>query len=164
MVGTTYTIPPMPPDPASTDYLEVSPLRIGIEYRKVRATGSQMGRNTDGEFALSDSAKNRLSEIVSTAFEKELAKSERFELTEETGPDVLLVWGGLLDVVSYVPPERGGRDLVFLRRVGEATLVVELRDSESNKTLARLADFVSRSISTQSKALGSGSASIPLTF
>ena len=35
MVGTTYTIPPMPPDPASTDYLEVAPLRVGIEYRKV---------------------------------------------------------------------------------------------------------------------------------
>ena len=35
MVGTTYTVPPMPPDPASTDYLEVDPLRVGIEYRKV---------------------------------------------------------------------------------------------------------------------------------
>lgn len=35
MVGTTYTVPPMPPDGASTDYFEVGPLRIGVEYRKV---------------------------------------------------------------------------------------------------------------------------------
>ena len=35
MVGTTYNVQPMPPDPASTDWLDVAPLRIGVEYRKV---------------------------------------------------------------------------------------------------------------------------------
>ena len=35
MAGTTYNVQPMPPDPASTDWLEVPPLRIGVEYRKV---------------------------------------------------------------------------------------------------------------------------------
>jgi hypothetical protein len=34
-VGTTYNIPPAPPDPASTDWFPVGPLRVGIEYRKV---------------------------------------------------------------------------------------------------------------------------------
>lgn len=34
-VGTTYDIPPAPPDPASTDWLDIGPLRIGIEYRKL---------------------------------------------------------------------------------------------------------------------------------
>ncbi|MFT5201789.1 MAG: hypothetical protein ACI9C1_001167 [Candidatus Aldehydirespiratoraceae bacterium] len=34
-VGTTYNIPPAPPDPASTDWLDAGPLRIGVEYRKV---------------------------------------------------------------------------------------------------------------------------------
>ncbi len=37
-VGTTYNIPPAPPDPASTDWFDVGPLRIGIEYRKVDPT------------------------------------------------------------------------------------------------------------------------------
>ena len=35
MVGTTYNVPPMPPDPASTDWFDLAPLRLGIEYRKV---------------------------------------------------------------------------------------------------------------------------------
>jgi hypothetical protein len=35
MVGTTYTVQPMPPDPASTDWLEAGPLRLGVEYRRV---------------------------------------------------------------------------------------------------------------------------------
>lgn len=34
-VGTTYNIPPAPPDPASTDWFDVGPLRLGVEYRKV---------------------------------------------------------------------------------------------------------------------------------
>ena len=34
-VGTTYDIPPAPPDPASTDWFDIGPLGIGIEYRKV---------------------------------------------------------------------------------------------------------------------------------
>ena len=35
MTGKTYDVPPMAPDPASTDYFEVGPLRIGIEYRRL---------------------------------------------------------------------------------------------------------------------------------
>jgi hypothetical protein len=34
-VGTTYNIPPAPPDEASTDWFDHGPLRVGIEYRKV---------------------------------------------------------------------------------------------------------------------------------
>jgi hypothetical protein len=89
---------------------------------------------------VSDATKERLRDIMRDEFQKELERSTRFELTEETGPDVLLVWGGLLDVVSFVPTNQGGRDRVFLRSIGEATLVIELRDSESGATLARLLD------------------------
>lgn len=35
MVGTTYNVPPVPPDEASTDWFDFAPLRVGIEYRKV---------------------------------------------------------------------------------------------------------------------------------
>ena len=35
MPGTTYTVPPIPPDPAHTTWVEGGGLRIGVEYRKV---------------------------------------------------------------------------------------------------------------------------------
>ena len=35
MPGKVYNVPPMPPAPENTDYLEVGPLRIGIEYRRL---------------------------------------------------------------------------------------------------------------------------------
>jgi hypothetical protein len=53
---------------------------------------------------------------------------------------VLLLDASLIDVVSRVPPEPIGRGRIFLRAVGEATLVLELRDSESNEILARAVD------------------------
>ena len=34
-VGTTYNIPPAPPDADSTDWLDLGVVRIGVEYRKV---------------------------------------------------------------------------------------------------------------------------------
>lgn len=43
-------------------------------------------------------------------------------------------------MVSFVPPETVGRSDIFISRVGAITLVVELRDSESNAVLARTAD------------------------
>jgi hypothetical protein len=69
-----------------------------------------------------------------------MAKSEVFEIVEEEGPDVLLVRGGLHDVVSRVPPEATGRGRIFIDSVGEATLVMEIRSSESNAIYARALD------------------------
>ncbi len=122
------------PDFDLTPYSRVKLVGAGIEYRPVHRAGARR------EFPLSDGAKERLGRILHAAFQEELGRSQRFELTEETGPDVLLVWGGLLDVVSFVPPAASGRGDIFLQRIGEATLVVELRDSSSNATLARVLD------------------------
>ncbi len=62
-------------------------------------------------------------------------------VADEAVPDVLLIRGALLDVVSYVPPDNiSGRGSVFLSSVGEATLVIELRDSITNAILARAID------------------------
>ena len=70
-----------------------------------------------------------------------MAKSEKFTIVDEAGPDVLVVWGGLLDVTSYVPPDNvAGRSEIYLSTVGAATLVLELRDSETNTILARSVD------------------------
>jgi hypothetical protein len=73
---------------------------------------------------------------------EELGKSNRFNIVNEPGPDTLIVGGGLLDVVSYVPPGPvAGRSRIFLSSVGEATLVLEVRDSQTNRILARAIDW-----------------------
>lgn len=114
---------------------------VGIQYRP----GGESGRlyhqrsNTD-HFELTDVQKGRFEKIMSEKFREELAKSSHFTIVDEAGPDVLLIRGGLIDVVSFVPPESVGRSEIMLSRVGEATLVLEIRDSESEAVLARAVD------------------------
>lgn len=128
------------PDFDLSRYTHVKLHGAGIQYRDVRSSGADRAGNGAREFPISERGREQLTEIMEKAFDKELAKSERFEISEEAGPHVLLVWGGLLDVVSFVPPQVTGRGNIFLDQVGQATLVVELRDSESNTTLARMLD------------------------
>jgi uncharacterized protein DUF3313 len=114
---------------------------VGIEYRP----GGQSGKlyrpgSGDDYFVLTDKQKKKLEEVIREAFRDELGKSEHFTIVDEPGPDVLLIRGELLDVVSYVPPESIGRTEYLLSRVGEATLVLEIRDSISEAIFARAID------------------------
>jgi hypothetical protein len=120
-------------------YTKVMLQGAGIEYRPVQPVRGP-GAADQSEFALSEKQKGTLRELVRGAFVSELSRSERFALVSEPGADVLLLRGALLDVVSFVPPERAMRERVLLGAVGEATLVLELRDSLSEAILARVVD------------------------
>ncbi len=89
---------------------------------------------------MSDENKQSLIEIVSEAFRQELQKSESFTAADAAGPDVLIIVGGLHDIVSRVPPDMVGRGDTYLSSVGEATLVLEARDSQSGETIYRAID------------------------
>lgn len=121
---------------------------VGVEFRPVdgpysgRAGMGQASRATSSktEFQLDEATKALVIEEIGGAFVEELATSDVYEIVEAPGPDVLLLRAGLLDVVSRVPPDTVGRSSVWLDRVGEATIVLELRDSTSNAILVRAVD------------------------
>ena len=129
-----------------TAYSKIMFHSVGIEYREVSGPYSGRGGTTTArrlnqtEFQLDADTRALFEEEISGAFREEMATSEVFEIVEEEGPDVLLIVGGLLDVVSRVPPETVGRSRVFLDSVGEATLILEVRGSVSNTIYARAAD------------------------
>ena len=109
-----------------------------FEFRAVKKTGSSMRHtSSQDEFWIDDKSKAKLEEVVSEVFREELAKSTRFTETDKPGPDVLIIRGGLHDIVSRVPPEMVGRGEIYLRSVGEATLVLEVVDSLSGEVIAR---------------------------
>ncbi|MEE4361469.1 MAG: DUF3313 family protein [Pseudomonadales bacterium] len=115
----------------------------GVQFRPLKASGGgrTSTRAASGTaFPLNDAQAARLKEVVGGAFREELGRSTRFVLTDAAGPDVLLVRGALLDVVSRVPPQSAGRSEIFLDSVGEATLLIELVDSESGAVLVRALD------------------------
>jgi len=92
------------------------------------------------QFPLTEEQRERLRSVVGEAFKTALAQSQKFEIVDQPGPDTLAIWGGLVDVVSFVPPDAVGRSNIYLSAVGEATLVIEIRDSESNAVLVRIID------------------------
>ena len=120
---------------------------LGVEYRNVdgpysgrAGTGSIRTRSSSTEFQLDQATRELFEEEIGAAFREEIERSTVFTLTDEVGPDVLDVHIGLLDVVSRVPPESVGRSRVFIDRVGEATVVLEVRDSVGHAVLARAVD------------------------
>ena len=130
------------PDMDLSQYSKIRLQGAGIEYRPGGEAGrTSMARSRGGPYEVTDKQKERLRQVVAEAFLDELGKSEKYTLVNESGPDVLLVRGALLDVVSYVPPEAvGGRVDVYLSSIGEATLVLEVRDSITEAILARAVD------------------------
>ncbi len=106
----------------------------GIHYRPVRGSGSRYSNRN--EYPMKAADRERLQQIVTEEFTKELRRVDAYELVDETGKDTLLLTISVHDVVSKVPPRDNSVD-VYLTEVGAATLVLELRDSETNTVLAR---------------------------
>jgi hypothetical protein len=131
------------PDLDLTPYKKLMVVSQGVSFRKLKPVSDFQARS-ESQFPVKEENKQQLSDILKEAFSEELAKNERYQVVTTPGPDVLLIVGAVIDVVSNIPPDvdsaRFGRGGVYLTSVGEATLVIELRDSESGEILARAAD------------------------
>ena len=129
------------PDLNLAAYTKIHVVNAGIEYREVNpASRSPSANARRSEFPLTEKKKARLESILREVFQEELRKSKYFTLSYEPGPDVLTLTGGLLDVVSAIPPESAGRSDFYVSNIGSAKLVLELQDSQSNEILARALD------------------------
>jgi hypothetical protein len=123
-------------------YTKLLPVSAGFEYTVAENRGrNSMERNRGGPFFISDAARTRFETLARDIFQEEFENVVGWEFVTEPGPDVLIVRGAILNVTSYVPPDNiSGRSEIFISAVGNATLVLELRDSESGSILARSID------------------------
>ncbi|MDJ0938549.1 MAG: DUF3313 family protein [Woeseiaceae bacterium] len=103
---------------------------------------SSIRRGNETEFWISPENRQRLIDEVGAVFREELANLQSFEIVEmdQRGPETLIAVAALHDIVSRVPPQMVGRGEVFLSSVGEATLIIELRDSLSGAAIYRAVD------------------------
>jgi hypothetical protein len=122
-------------------YKKIMPGTAEFEFRAVREVSASAARRSGAnEFPVNEANQLRLENLANEIFNEELQKSSRFTMVDSPGADVLIVRGAMLDIVSRVPPEITGRGDIYLDRVGEVTLVLELADSMSGETLARAAE------------------------
>lgn len=127
------------------DFSQYDQIMVGdavFEFRAVKkSTSASFTRRTnESEFWISDASKEKLIGTVTEVFSDELNKSKSFTKADAAGPNVLIIVGGLHDIVSRVPPDQVGRGDIYLASVGEATLVLEARDSLSGETIYRALD------------------------
>jgi hypothetical protein len=122
-------------------YSKIKLQSIGVQYRPDGETRRSMFTTSGiSHYEVTPEQKQRFQALMREVFVEELMKGEQYEIVNESGPDVLLVRVGMLDVVSYVPPEPIGNVDIYLSRVGEATLVLELLDSVTDTVLVRAVD------------------------
>ena len=124
--------------------------RAEFQYRDVgpaQRTRSTLMNTRQREFGISEEDREIFEQLVSEAFVKEIQKAKNFRVTEDLGPQTLIMRGAILDIVSNVPPEHIGRSEIYLAVIGEATLVVELIDAGTGEVAAVVAER---------RAMGSG--------
>jgi len=124
-----------------TQYNKIMPGGAEFQFRNVQKTSlTTARRSNENEFWISDSNRQRLIDTVSEIFDEELQGSEHFTMTDERGPETLIIVGALHDIVSRVPPEHIGRSEIWLSSLGEATLILEISDSLSGEVIFRAVD------------------------
>jgi hypothetical protein len=129
------------PDAHFAGYKKLLVLPAEISYKDPdKALTRYVPGRSDDNYLLSESKMNRLRKSLREAFQKEVIDKGGWELTDQPGPDVMIARGALIDMVVRVPPQTSGRNTIYLDSFGEATLVIELFDSQSHLILARIAD------------------------
>lgn len=95
------------------------------------------------QFPLTKDQKTRFRDLLEQKFRIELAKSKQLKLVEQAGPDVLRLRIRVQNIFASLSSKRVGSVGLagfVLEAIGEATIVLELRDSQSEEILARAAD------------------------
>jgi hypothetical protein len=92
------------------------------------------------QYGIREEDREKFKQSVTEAFRKEMERSKKFTIVNTPGPSTILIKAAVLDIVSNVPPEYIGRSEVYLASTGEATLVIELLDSETGAVLAYVED------------------------
>lgn len=98
---------------------------------------------SEHQFPLTEAQKSQFRELLLTAFTEELTRLENLTVVDAPAANVLDLRVRVQDITAAVPGRSvgaRGRAAIALRAAGEATLVIELRDAQSEEVLARVFD------------------------
>ena len=129
---------------------EAAFIRPGVrfaDYQKLMIDELELAFRTpdreQNQFPLGEDQKTRFRAAMATAFGEELGKLETVEIVTAPGPDVLALHVRVQDIVARAPGRRvggAGRAGFAMETAGDMTLVMELRDSQSDEILLRVFD------------------------
>jgi len=150
--------PTLPVDVAATNidglqevqstYFSAAFVRPGVDfgnYQQLLISESELAFRTPDrakqQFPLRQEQKDNFRQLLDGRFKDALGDSATLQLADSAGPNVLKLQVRVQDIIASVPPRSvSGVSDIALHAVGEATLVIELSDSESAEVLARVYD------------------------
>jgi hypothetical protein len=100
----------------------------------------RMPDRSQEQFPLDENQKRRFEAALAEAFSLEFSHLQNLDLKDQPGPSVLELTVRIENITATVPSGQGTQLGFALTAVGEATLVLELRDSQSQQILARGVD------------------------
>jgi hypothetical protein len=101
----------------------------------------QTGSNFDISQADRDRIKQGIADLTAKTFTEEISKDNGYPVVTEPGPDVMRLTAGILDVWINAPDtNEPGMTRTYTASAGHATLVAELRDSQTGSLFARVVD------------------------
>jgi len=94
-----------------------------------------------GNYALPPDTMKKLKRYFHESFAKQLDKGTVFAVTDQPAPDALRVSGHIVNLVVTAKPwqDQEGDERDYGKSPGSFTLILDVRDSESNDPLVRLA-------------------------
>ena len=118
--------------------------RVKLDPVKVAFSPSWNPTRTGSATKLSTQEKEdiraRVAKLVEEEFARELQSGGRYSVTSGSGPDVLRVQAGIVNLYINAPDTGVGRSRTIVSSAGEMTLIAELTDSASGQVVARVAD------------------------
>ncbi len=132
----------------SSRHFSAAFVRPGVDfgdYQELLLSESELAFRTPDrakqQFPLTPQQKNRFRQLLDAQFGEELASSTTLQLTDSAGPRVLKLDVRVQDIIATVPPRSvSGVGDIALQALAEATLVIEISDSESEEIFARVYD------------------------
>ena len=129
------------PDLDLSRYTRVLLMPTAVQFREVDEQRHDARSNFGiTDFPLNDEKKAWLRGAWRKAVDAEFAQEESYELYDSVGPDVLVVQGFLVDVVSHIPPDTFGSGVTVVTDPWTVNVVLELRDGMTAELLARTID------------------------
>ncbi|NJD32569.1 MAG: DUF3313 domain-containing protein [Gammaproteobacteria bacterium] len=139
--GTRFDAVFLKPDARIPGYANIMLAPATVQFARNwdpnRAAGSaSRGLNTDDVVAIKDN----LATMFGNIFREELTAGG-YQVVDEPGPDTLVVVPAIVNLFITAPDTTSaGRSRTYTANSGHMTLVLELRDSVTGETLARVVD------------------------
>jgi len=125
------------PDADLKKYTKIMIAESEYDFREVKKTprNSSAFRSNTTDFWVNESDREKAENMINDVFDEEIAKIRNFEIVTEPGPDVLVLHGGLYDIVSHVPPPMVGAGESYIRSIATVTISIEATDAETGEVI-----------------------------